>query len=149
VKVAFSLLLPREASTVSMVRRLCRDALTLLGVKRGCISDIEIAVSEACTNVLKHVAGTGDAYEVTVEVESGRCEISVVDTGLGFDHTIYGVDGGSLEAEGGRGIYLMEAMVDRLEFRSVPESGTIVHLEKTLDFHDDSLLEKLGLQPTA
>jgi serine/threonine-protein kinase RsbW len=131
-----------------MVRRLCRDALDLLGVRRDCVSDIELAVSEACTNVLKHVAGTSDAYEVTVEIESGRCEIKVVDTGLGFDHTVFGTDGLSLESEGGRGIFLMEAMVDRLEFRSVPESGTIVHLEKTLDFDDDSLLEKLGLQPS-
>ena len=129
-----------------MVRRLCRDALTLLGVRRDCISDIEIAVSEACTNVLKHVADTSEAYEVTVEVKSGRCEISIVDTGLGFDHTVNGIDGLSLEAEGGRGIFLMQAMVDRLEFRSVPESGTIVHLEKTLHFYEDSLLERLGLQ---
>jgi serine/threonine-protein kinase RsbW len=151
VRVDISLTLPRDASTVPLVRRVCRDALAVLGVTPANISDIEIAVSEACTNVLKHVPGTSDVYEVRVEVGSRLCEITIIDTGRGFDHTIHGADdiSLSLDAEGGRGIFLMQALVDRLEFRSVPRDGTIVHLSKALEFEDDSVFDKLALQTTS
>jgi serine/threonine-protein kinase RsbW len=144
-------MLPRDASTVSLVRRVCRDALVVLGVKRTNVYDLEIAVSEACTNVLKHVSGPSDVYKVRMEMSSDVCEITILDTGLGFDYTAYGRGGitYSLEAEGGRGIFLMQALVDRLEFKSVPEQGTIVHLTKALDFEDDSLFDKLSLQTTS
>jgi serine/threonine-protein kinase RsbW len=144
-------MLPRDASTVALVRRVCRDALAVLGVKRASISDLEVAVSEACTNVLKHVPGPRDVYKVSVEVRSGRCDITITDTGLGFDHTVHGRDDItlSLEAEGGRGIFLMQALVDRLQFTSVPGDGTTVQLTKMLDFEDDSVFDKLTLLTTS
>ena len=150
--INFSLSLPRDSATVPVVRRICRDALKVLGVTEDCTNSIELAVSEACTNVLKHVEGTKDEYEVTVQVTYGSCEIAVLDTGRGFDYTHYessDSDGLSQTAEGGRGIFLMQAMVDRIEFRSEPEKGTIVHLVKQLAFEKDSILQELGLSATA
>jgi serine/threonine-protein kinase RsbW len=95
---------------------------------------------------LKHVAGTNDSYAVTVEVNESRCEIRVVDTGRGFDHEtlnalgLSDVDG---SAESGRGIFLMRAMVDQIKFSNEPETGTVVHLTKTLVLEPDSVLAAL------
>lgn len=147
MRIMFSLNLPRDEASVPVVRHICRDALIGLGVERRCVSDIEVATSEACTNVLKHVAGTNDAYEVTVEVNESRCEIRVIDTGHGFDHDSLNalghvdVDG---SAESGRGIFLMRAMVDQIKFLNEPETGTIVHLTKTLTLEPDSVLATLS-----
>lgn len=147
MRITFALNLPRDEASVPVVRHVCRDALLGLGVERRCVAEIEVATSEACTNVLKHVAETNDSYEVTVEVNESRCEIRVVDTGRGFDHDslnalgLTDIDG---MAEGGRGIFLMRAMVDRIDFTSEPETGTIVHLTKSLVLEPDSVLATLS-----
>ena len=149
MRINFSLSLPRDSATVPVVRRICRDALDVLGVADDCNNAIQVAVSEACTNVLKHVEGTSDVYEVEVSVDEAVCGISVIDAGTGFDHTSFPTDGDSSglssTAEGGRGIFLMRAMVDQIEFTSKPESGTIVHLVKRLEFQPSSVLKEIGV----
>lgn len=40
----------------------------------------------------------------------------------------------------GRGIALMRRLVDRIQFESRPEKGTIVHLQKRLDLAETSPL---------
>lgn len=143
MNIVFSLNLPKDATSVPVVRHISREALSSLGVGDVCISEIEVALSEACTNVLKHVAGTEEAYEVKVEVNERVCEIRVIDTGTGFDHESEGRVHADHAAEGGRGIFLMRAMVDNIEFTSTPESGTVVCLTKKLELDDDSVLSKL------
>ena len=114
------------------------------------MDEIEVATSEACTNVLKHVDGTKDSYEVTVEVNEDKCEISVIDTGYGFDHATLddlGLIGGYERRGGPR--HLLDAGNGRsIQFTSEPETGTIVHLIKRLDLTEDSVLRKLAL-PTS
>jgi serine/threonine-protein kinase RsbW len=146
VKIIFSLSLPRDEASVPVVRHICRDALRNLGVHRVSIEEIEVATSEACTNVLKHVAGSQDSYEVSVEVNDARCEIRVIDTGYGFDYSTledFGHTHVDPDAEGGRGIFLMRAMVDSIRFTSEPEQGTIVHLTKNLELEEHSVLRRL------
>lgn len=120
------------------VRHVCRFSLQELNVAPWVVSDIEIAVSEACTNVLRHAMGPNDEFEVHVSVNDLDCQISVKDAGA-FDTGM--IDGGdpSLTAESGRGIFLMKALVDKLDFVSDPSSGTTVHLRKSLERLPDGL----------
>lgn len=129
--------LPRDSSTVPLVRHLTKHALWEIGVKRACVSDVELAVTEACANVVEHSAGD-DVYRVEVKVTPTQCEIRVVDTGHGFDFESLGAREPSTDADRGRGVALMKMLVDSIDFRSEPESGTIVHLVKTLEFDDAS-----------
>ena len=147
MNIVYSLNLPKDETSVPVVRRISREALSSLGVRDVCISEIEVALSEACTNVLKHVEGTQEAYEVKVEVNESLCEIKVIDTGTGFDHESEGRVHADHAAEGGRGIFLMRAMVDNIEFTSAPESGTVVRLTKKLELEDGSVLRKLVASP--
>lgn len=141
----FTLCLPRDEASVPVVRHVCRDALVLLGVGDECVSAIEVAVTEACTNVLRHVEGTDAEYEVSVSVNETRCDIRLIDSaGEIFAHEHQGRKEAHPEAESGRGIFLMRAMVDELKFVSEPESGSIVHLVKNLELKEDSILRKLA-----
>ena len=54
------------------------------GVRHDHISDVEIAITEACANVIDHATDT-DSFEVQVEVAADRCSITVLDHGTGFD----------------------------------------------------------------
>ena len=142
MRIAFTLRLPRDEMSVPIVRHICRSALRELGVEGLCLADIELAVTEACTNVLKHAQGTHQQYEVEVEVNEDACEIRVIDTGIGFSTESFSQASGT--AEQGRGLHLMRALVDDLHFISQPEQGTIVHLAKRLELTDNSILQKLG-----
>lgn len=143
MEIQFKLVLPRDEVSVPVVRHICREALDLLGVDGTCGADIELALAEACTNVLKHAAGTKDDYEVSVEVNPARCTIRVVDMGRGFDYL--SLEKAAHTAEGGRGIQLMQALVDEIKFVSKPEAGTIVHLEKSLALRDGAVLDRAAL----
>jgi anti-sigma regulatory factor (Ser/Thr protein kinase) len=86
------------------------------------------------------VHAAGGEYVVHVEIEDQECHIRVIDSGIGF--TASGTDRAmALPTEsGGRGIALMEQLMDQTQFESPPESGTVVHLQKRLNLTDDSPL---------
>jgi len=117
--------------------------MEVLGVDMKCQHDLEVALTEACTNVLTH-SGPGDDYEVVVGIDDDACVIEVVDKGHGFDSENLGFSDANPSAERGRGIQLMRALVDKVTFTSKPERGTIVHLEKELTWYDGSPAQRLA-----
>jgi serine/threonine-protein kinase RsbW len=144
VEIKLSLSLPRDARTIAVARHICRETLRELGVESECVSDIEVALTEACTNVLDH-SGPGDEYDVELILTERDCVIRVIDSGAGFDADAPRavLDEG---AESGRGIALMHALVDQVRFESRPEEGTVVHLEKALSYTDDAPGAALSLR---
>jgi serine/threonine-protein kinase RsbW len=139
VLITLTLCLPRDEQTVTMARHIASSAMDEIGVDEDAVHDIAVALTEACTNVLKH-SGPGDEYEVTLEVDDQQCTIRVVDTGHGFDSAALGLAHADSSAEQGRGIELMRALVDQVRFISRPEAGTVVHLEKSIAYNRDSLV---------
>lgn len=140
--IKLSMNIPRDASTLPLVRHLTKHSLREIGVTKACIGDVEVAVTEACANVVEHTTEE-DEYSVEVELTDTKCEIRVIDTGHGFDFEILGRRDAETTAEGGRGIQLMRALVDTIKFTSEPESGTVVHLVKDLEFdHRPSFVRK-------
>jgi serine/threonine-protein kinase RsbW len=142
VEIKFTLLLPRDALSVPVVRRVLNSSMQTLGVAEDCLTDIEIALTEACTNVLDHAA-QGDEYQIVAGLDDNSCVIEVIDTGRGFDADRLGHAEADPSAEEGRGIQLIRALVDRVHFQSRPEDGMIVHLEKELRYVDGSPLQQL------
>ena len=109
-----------------------------------CVHDVELAVTEACTNVLKHADGTGDDYEVTIEVTERECVIRVIDSGSGFEHEELGRELAHGSAESGRGIHIMSSLVDTVRFESRPSRGMVVQLHKSLETTAGSILDRLA-----
>ena len=143
MEISLSLSLPRDEASVPFVRHVCGDALKQLGVASDCVSDVEIAITEACTNVVKHSADAREEYKVKVLIDESSCHITVTDSGAGFDHEARASVVAEMSDESGRGIGLMHALVDKVKFISKPEDGTIVHLVKNLDLGEDSLTRRL------
>lgn len=131
MNLEFAVCLPRDAETVALVRGVVANALSSFGVTPECVEDIRLALSEACTNVIDHAAAD-DEYEVRLEEDEERCAISIKNTGSGFDATaLVGLMPDSSSPRG-RGVAIMRAVMDRVEFSSESETGTIVHLVKML-----------------
>jgi serine/threonine-protein kinase RsbW len=139
MELSLALTLPRDELTVPVARHIVHNAMEQVGVDETCVYDFELALSEACTNVLLH-SGPGDEYVVRLDLEDRIGVIRVIDVGHGFDSG--GLQAGDqlVDAERGRGLGLMQALVDRVDFTSRDEEGTIVTLEKVLTYRDEALL---------
>ena len=142
MRLDVAICLPRDSETVALVRTAITNTLTLFGVTDDCVQEIRLALSEACTNVIEH-ASTDDEYEVRVVVDEERCEISVTNTGIGFDATALTGVMPSGDSARGRGVAIMRSLMDNVEFRSEPEAGTIVHLVKRLSVRADGPMARL------
>jgi serine/threonine-protein kinase RsbW len=141
MQVTLALWLPRDEMSIPVARHIVKSAMENVGVHDGCVHDIEIALTEACTNVLQH-SGPGDEYEVSFELDDSVAILRVVDTGRGFDFAALEDTEAAPTDERGRGLSLMHALVDKVKFESKPEAGTVVHLEKRIEFADGSLLAR-------
>lgn len=131
MEIKLALALPREAASVPVSRQLLDSCLERLGVTPDTRTDIALALSEACANVIMH-AGPGDAYEVMVRARDGRCVIEVVNTGDGAG-AITPVSGQvPATAEHGRGLTVIGAVTENL--RLTGDGRTTVHFEKALEW---------------
>jgi serine/threonine-protein kinase RsbW len=131
MRMSVRLNLPREVDSVPAVRRLLRCALTVLHVDRQSGADLEIALTEACANVVKHATGA-DKFEVRLDVAEDRCAIDVVDNGAGFDASALDEAAPEATSERGRGLFLIKALSDNVRMHSTPRSGSLIHFEKSL-----------------
>jgi len=138
VHIEISLSLPRERESVSAVRRIIAGAMAEVGVERTCAADVELALTEGCANVVRHATST-DRYRVTFELDEDAARVTIADTGKGF--AVNGVSqmAGTL-SEGGRGLALMEMLMDEADFRVEEGRGTEVMLTKHVVLEESSLL---------
>lgn len=139
--ISFSVRLPRDARSLPLMRGLMRQALEHLAVATQTIEEIVLALTEACANVVQH-AGQHEEYQVDVAITDDLCRVSVLDDGQGFDfEQASAADGSPLET--GRGLMLMQALVDDLQFVRSEDGRHRVELEKRLRAEP-----KLRLLPT-
>ena len=82
--VKFCLVFPREALSVPVMRHVLGDTLRSLGADDDGVADLLLAVTEACTNVVRH-GGPGRRYEVVASVGRAGCRVEVLNSGRGFD----------------------------------------------------------------
>jgi serine/threonine-protein kinase RsbW len=183
--VEFCLIFPRESLSVPVMRRVLGDTLSRLGLNQSTVDDLLLAVTEACTNVLRH-AGPGHRYEVVAHIGSKRCLLEVVDSGRGFEPSAIGrrsvvrhagrpapklrrypASPGTTSGppsplrsrigrsrrlareraiaelpESGRGLAIMRACVDDVSMRSRPGQGTVVSLQKRIEWRSDAPLAR-------
>jgi serine/threonine-protein kinase RsbW len=128
--ISFSVRLPRDARSLPLMRGLVRQALEHLDVGTPTIEEIVLALTEACANVVQH-AGEHEEYQVDVAITDDTCRIGVLDEGHGFDFEKVSVPESS-PLDGGRGLMLMKALVDDLQFVRTEDGRHRVELLKKL-----------------
>jgi serine/threonine-protein kinase RsbW len=105
---------------------LCRLALTGLARMQtfsdDVLEDLKLALTEACTNSVRHAYGEGHpgTVEILYELHPDRLEIEVSDQGGGFDPEAP-VSADQALAEGGLGIAIIRAIADEVHIG--PQAG--------------------------
>ena len=139
-----SLRLLVDLDTVGEVREFVVQVGRDLGLPPEAIDEMELAVEEACTNVCRHAYG-GHCGEIELTLERGEGSVEVVlrDWGAAFDPAaVYTPDvTAPLEKRslGGLGLYLMQQLMDRVEFQFDEESGNTLTMVKQLSAAGDGL----------
>jgi serine/threonine-protein kinase RsbW len=116
---------------------LCRLALTGLARVRDfqpeTLADLKLALTEACSNSIRHAyeEGRGGVVDVRYELSRDRLEVEVVDEGSGFDAGAGEGEGEELD-EGGLGIAIIRSVTDELAIES-HEHGSRLRFVKYLD----------------
>ena len=131
MRVQIALSLPREELSVPLTRHVMSTALLTAGAQPACVHDVEVALSEACTNAVQH-AVDGVSYEVGITISDEQVTIDVIDSGSGFGQHQISRQEQHPEAEEGRGFALMHALSDLALFDSLEVDGGSVHLSKQL-----------------
>ncbi len=123
--VKMQLSLPRDARFVSLMRNVADSVMTNFGVPDEAKGDMQLAITEACANAVRHATGTNE-YSVSIAVRADGCDVEVVDLGPGFEPPAAEPEP---SAESGRGLLLMRSLVDELQFLR-DDDATSVRLVK-------------------
>ena len=114
-----------EPAAVAEVRAAVERIGTAAGLSPEALFGLKLAATEAVANALRHPPDDGPLVEVTLVAHEEALEVEVDNAG-GFRV------GDALDPERGRGLPLMLALADEVEFAASPE-GTRVRLRKRID----------------
>ena len=115
---------------VSVVRLTTSGIANKIGFCLDDIEDIKVAVSEACTNAIKHSLDNKFYVEYTI-FENGLT-IEVIDNGKGYN--VDSVDKPNLNEpkESGLGLFIIESLMDDVKIKSDEDNGTTIKMTKYL-----------------
>jgi serine/threonine-protein kinase RsbW len=98
------------------------------------VADLKLALTEACTNAVRHAYDGGDGIvEIKYELHPDRLVVEVADDGDGFDLEPAPTTAGDDElVEGGLGIAIIRALADELEISGREQGGSRLRFVKRL-----------------
>jgi anti-sigma regulatory factor (Ser/Thr protein kinase) len=111
------LTLPARPENIAVVRNVLGALAESLGLPRAVSDDMKLAVTEACTNVVRHAYEESGTIDLVVRPRGEAIEVVVADEGRGL--------GPSPDTQGpGLGMPLIAALTDSLEIERSPTRGS-------------------------
>ena len=135
------------ANEIDIIISSALDNLDLIQTLTDCITSfmcfdedsahwIGMSVRETVTNAIQHgnKLDLSKKVDIRFEVTPGQLSIYVRDQGNGFkaDEIPNPLDAGNLLKPSGRGIFYIRTFMDEVEFRSLSQGGTEVHMVKKI-----------------
>ena len=130
------LTIPARAEYITLGRLALTGIAGLQPLSDETLHDLKLALTEACTNSVKHAYGeNGGSVDIVYELLSDRLAVEVGDAGSGFEPGGARRDGPSEEdlAEGGLGIEIIRALTDEVEIAEREGGGSRLRFVKLLD----------------
>lgn len=129
--------LAADHDQLATIREFVAEAGRQLGLAGKTIRDLQLAVDEACTNVIEHAyGGRGGEIQVRIEPTDQGLRVTIRDWGQAFDPEAVPVPDVTAPLEqrplGGLGLFLMRQLMDRVEFEFDAETGNRLVMEKQI-----------------
>jgi serine/threonine-protein kinase RsbW len=134
----FQLHVPSSTENLAMIRDFVGSIGQRAGMSPGELVKLELAVDEACANVIEHAYGSDDTREVRVKatLDPESVQIEIMDTGRGFDPSK--VEEANLaqlasgRKSGGLGMRLIRSVMDEVQYQIVPGQKNELRMVKRL-----------------
>lgn len=134
----FTLQVPSSTENLALIREFVSSAAKQAGFDDKEVGRLELAVDEACANVIEHAYGHDVSKEVIVRarLDENEFSIDIEDTGKGFDPA--SVNQEELEQliskrrTGGLGMRLMKTLMDEVRYEIEPGKKNALHMSKRL-----------------
>ncbi len=132
----YQLKIPSQSDNLSIIRDVVSKVARRIGFNTDEASKIELAVDEACTNVIKHAYAnnSNQMIEVSIKVDRKKLIIIVADKGKGFNPDeikLPDLNESIKEGrKGGLGLCLIKTLMDKVEFEIKPGSKNKVKMIK-------------------
>ncbi len=126
IESTFTLSVPSSTKNLVLIRDFVSQVAAQAGFDDSELIKLELAVDEACTNVIKHAYGYDTAREVTVRAifDNEELRLQIIDNGLGFDPDVVKAEHiKQLISEGksgGLGMQLMKLLMDEVHYEISP-----------------------------
>ncbi len=137
--MTYNLKIPSKTDNLELIRSFVSHVAEMIGFDADETYKIELAVDEACANVIKHAYDKQNAenqIDLAIEIDVKKLVIIITDLGKGFDvKKVLKKDIKEYLAEmrvGGLGIHLIKALMNDVEFSSEPGVKTQVKMTKYL-----------------
>ena len=114
-----------DPDLVSVIRLTTSGIASKMGFT---MEDIEVAVSEACTNAIKH--SKEKEFEVKFLVNESRLDVEVIDQGIGYDTVAVAEPDLKNPKTSGLGLFIIKSLMDEVEVKSCEECGTVIRFSK-------------------
>jgi serine/threonine-protein kinase RsbW len=113
---AVHLTIPAKAEYITLVRLALTGLWRLRSFSEEALGDLKLAVTEACSNSVRHAYGEGreGIVQIDYELHADRLVVEVSDDGTGFDPEQWAEERGEL-TEGGLGLAIIRSLTDELE----------------------------------
>ncbi len=138
IERTFTLHVPSSTENLALIREFINSIGAQAGLDQSDIGKLELAVDEACANVMEHAYDHDATKEVIIRAlfDAETVRISIVDNGRGFDpKSIPQADLERLVAErrsGGLGMRLMKSLVDEVRYEFEPGQKNELHMMKRI-----------------
>ena len=122
----YQLKIPSQSDNLAIIRDVVAKVASRVGFDTDEASKIELAVDEACTNVIKHAYAnnSNQMIEVSIKVDQKKLIIIVADKGKGFNPDkieLPDLNESIKEGrKGGLGLCLIKTLMDKVEFEIKP-----------------------------
>lgn len=134
----FTLQVPSSTENLALIREFVTSIGRQATLNEEEINKLELAVDEACANVIEHAYGHDITKDVSVRAtfDDEKLKISVIDEGRGFDPT--GVNQKSLDQlvherrSGGLGIRIIKTLMDEVSYEIEPGLKNELHMTKLI-----------------
>jgi len=134
----FTLHVPSSTENLSLIRELVNSVGIQAGLDESDVAKLELAVDEACANVIEHAYGHDISKEVVVRAtfDDEVLRIDVEDTGRGFDPDTFKQE--ELEKlvaqrkSGGLGMRLIKSVMDEVHYEIEPGRKNELHMMKRI-----------------
>lgn len=130
------LTIPARAEYITLGRLALTAIAGVRPLSDETLHDLKLALTEACTNSVKHAYGEdGGSVDIVYELLSDRLAVEVGDAGTGFDPARGSGDATDAEhlEEGGLGIEIIRALTDEVEIAEREGGGSRLRFVKLLD----------------